>query len=268
MFGGPLFSQSPRPRPPPLTPPPTWSAVSECGTANAARTTTTPPSTPPSSEPTTRAEFSARRAYASAIASSTPGGTRTAGGGPPAPDRANGVGGVEVEVVIAGWGKGADDVCVWAREGKKFALSRSRHSPPFSAPARPPPRTMQAVTASFGRLGLSSTRANRGTAVAAPRPTVAVRAAPLAAFAKQNSVQRTRLAEKARLYNKARKSEVATRIKKVSPGRPGAAGRGGGGSRTKKGQGRSVCRVAATPAAAAACRAAPPGTRIVVPRAR
>ena len=34
-------------------------------------------------------------------------------------------------------------------------------------------------------------------------------------FAKQNALQRQRLAEKQRVYNKARKSAVATRIKKV-----------------------------------------------------
>lgn len=77
---------------------------------------------------------------------------------------------------------------------------------------------MQAVTASLGRLGLSSTRANRGAAVAPARGPAPVRATPLVAFAKQNAVQRVRLAEKARLFNKARKSEVATRIKKVRRG--------------------------------------------------
>ena len=41
---------------------------------------------------------------------------------------------------------------------------------------------------------------------------------PAAAFtveAKQNSLKRERTAEKARVYNKSRKSEIATRIKKV-----------------------------------------------------
>jgi len=33
--------------------------------------------------------------------------------------------------------------------------------------------------------------------------------------AKQNSLKRQRTAEKARLYNKSRKSEIATRMKKV-----------------------------------------------------
>ena len=36
--------------------------------------------------------------------------------------------------------------------------------------------------------------------------------------AKQNSLKRQRTAETARMYNKARKSEIATRIKKVQPG--------------------------------------------------
>ena len=49
---------------------------------------------------------------------------------------------------------------------------------------------MQAVTASLGRLGLSSTRANRGAAVAPARGPAPVRATPLVAFAKQNAVQR------------------------------------------------------------------------------
>jgi len=43
---------------------------------------------------------------------------------------------------------------------------------------------------------------------------VAARGA-VAVFAKQNAKQRERLAEKQRQYNKARKSAVATRIRKV-----------------------------------------------------
>jgi ribosomal protein S20 len=35
--------------------------------------------------------------------------------------------------------------------------------------------------------------------------------------AKQNSLQRQKTSEKARLYNKSRKSAVATRVKKVGP---------------------------------------------------
>ena len=55
--------------------------------------------------------------------------------------------------------------------------------------------------------------ANRNAAASAPtaRGSVVV-------FAKQNALQRQRLAEKQRVYNKARKSAVATRIKKVRCG--------------------------------------------------
>lgn len=50
-------------------------------------------------------------------------------------------------------------------------------------------------------------------AVAAPRR--AVQTAAFVVEAKQNSLRRQRVAETARVYNKARKSEIATRIKKV-----------------------------------------------------
>ncbi len=42
-----------------------------------------------------------------------------------------------------------------------------------------------------------------------------VAAAAFVVEAKQNSLKRQRTAEKARLYNKSRKSEIATRMKKV-----------------------------------------------------
>ena len=65
---------------------------------------------------------------------------------------------------------------------------------------------------------LASTSSVRGTAVLTSRNAAA--SAPTArgsvvVFAKQNALQRQRLAEKQRVYNKARKSAVATRIKKV-----------------------------------------------------
>ena len=61
--------------------------------------------------------------------------------------------------------------------------------------------------------------------------------------AKQNSLKRQRTAEKARMYNKSRKSEVATRMKKVgrSGGREGEAKSGARrawGGRTRSGWGR------------------------------
>ena len=46
------------------------------------------------------------------------------------------------------------------------------------------------------------------------RRTVAVRSA-VAVFAKQNAKQRERLSEKQRVYNKARKSAIGTRMRKV-----------------------------------------------------
>ena len=52
------------------------------------------------------------------------------------------------------------------------------------------------------------------------RTRVVPAAAPFTVEAKQNSLRRQRTAEKARMYNKSRKSEVATRMKKVR----GAAG--------------------------------------------
>lgn len=59
-------------------------------------------------------------------------------------------------------------------------------------------------------------------AAAAPQRSVA--AAAFVVEAKQNSLKRQRTAEKARLYNKSRKSEIATRMKKASGAR--GAGRG------------------------------------------
>jgi len=53
-------------------------------------------------------------------------------------------------------------------------------------------------------------------------------------FAKQNALQRQRLAEKQRVYNKARKSAVATRIKKVCAG----DGEGGGSKEGKRRESR------------------------------
>lgn len=41
--------------------------------------------------------------------------------------------------------------------------------------------------------------------------------------AKQNSLKRQRVAEKSRMYNKSRKSEIATRMKKVGAGQPPGA---------------------------------------------
>lgn len=51
---------------------------------------------------------------------------------------------------------------------------------------------------------------------AAPQRTHVVAAAVFTVEAKQNSLKRQRTTEKARLYNKSRKSEIATRMKKVS----------------------------------------------------
>lgn len=42
--------------------------------------------------------------------------------------------------------------------------------------------------------------------------------------AKQNSIQRIRLSEKHRMYNKARKSAIATRMKKVNSESAGSTG--------------------------------------------
>jgi small subunit ribosomal protein S20 len=44
---------------------------------------------------------------------------------------------------------------------------------------------------------------------------MAVQAAAFVVEAKQNSLRRQRVAEKARVYNKSQKSEIATRMKKV-----------------------------------------------------
>ena len=71
---------------------------------------------------------------------------------------------------------------------------------------------------------LASTSSIRGTAVlTTSRNFAGAASAPTArgsvvVFAKQNALQRQRLAEKQRVYNKARKSAVATRIKKVRCG--------------------------------------------------
>ena len=70
---------------------------------------------------------------------------------------------------------------------------------------------------------LASTSSVRGTAVLSSPSAKNAAASRLPSargsvvvFAKQNALQRQRLAEKQRVYNKARKSAVATRIKKVS----------------------------------------------------
>ncbi len=52
---------------------------------------------------------------------------------------------------------------------------------------------------------------------AAPRRQYSVARAGFTVEAAQNAVQRIRLSEKQRMYNKARKSAVATRMKKVPP---------------------------------------------------
>lgn len=67
---------------------------------------------------------------------------------------------------------------------------------------------------------LASTSSVRGTAVLSSPRTASAPAArgSVVVFAKQNALQRQRLAEKQRVYNKARKSAVATRIKKVCSG--------------------------------------------------
>ena len=67
---------------------------------------------------------------------------------------------------------------------------------------------------------LASTSAVRGPAVLTSSRTASAPAArgSVVVFAKQNALQRQRLAEKQRVYNKARKSAVATRIKKVCSG--------------------------------------------------
>lgn len=51
--------------------------------------------------------------------------------------------------------------------------------------------------------------------VALPQRSSVIAAASFTVEAKQNSLKRERTAEKSRQYNKARKSEIATRIKKV-----------------------------------------------------
>ncbi|PRW56415.1 30S ribosomal chloroplastic [Chlorella sorokiniana] len=62
---------------------------------------------------------------------------------------------------------------------------------------------------------LSSSGAMRGQQLVAVRPQRSLAAAAFVVEAKQNSLKRQRTAETARMYNKARKSEVATRMKKV-----------------------------------------------------
>lgn len=84
---------------------------------------------------------------------------------------------------------------------------------------------------------LASTSSVRGTALLSPRSGAS--ATPTArgsvvVFAKQNALQRQRLAEKQRVYNKARKSAVATRIKKVCAG----DGEGGGSKEGKRRESR------------------------------
>jgi small subunit ribosomal protein S20 len=70
------------------------------------------------------------------------------------------------------------------------------------------------VTASASRLG--SSPALRGCQLLqAPRRQCSVARAAFTVVAKQNATQRIRLSEKERMYNKARKSAVATRMKKV-----------------------------------------------------
>lgn len=75
-----------------------------------------------------------------------------------------------------------------------------------------------------------STVARTAFLIAAAAPQRSVAAAAFVVEAKQNSLKRQRTAEKARLYNKSRKSEVATRMKKVSYAEgAGQRERGGGG---------------------------------------
>ena len=53
---------------------------------------------------------------------------------------------------------------------------------------------------------------------AAVKPLRSVAAAAFLVEAKQNSLKRQRTSEKSRMYNKSRKSEIATRMKKVRAG--------------------------------------------------
>ena len=68
---------------------------------------------------------------------------------------------------------------------------------------------------------------------AAVKPLRSVAAAAFLVEAKQNSLKRQRTSEKSRMYNKSRKSEIATRMKKV------------GGAAAAPGAGRAVAAAAA-----------------------
>eukprot|EP00873_Tetraselmis_striata_P006570 jgi/Tetstr1/426834/TSEL_017049.t1 len=76
---------------------------------------------------------------------------------------------------------------------------------------------MTSLVGAFSRIALgSSVSARRGQALTVSAPTAAPSGrVSLIVDAKQNSLKRQRTSETARLYNKDKKSAVATRVKKV-----------------------------------------------------
>jgi len=78
-----------------------------------------------------------------------------------------------------------------------------------------PSHASSPCTRSVGRLTFSSSLRGSPLLCASRQTLSPARAAVFQVDAKQNSLKRERTAEKARQYNKSRKSAIATRIKKV-----------------------------------------------------
>ncbi|EFN57891.1 hypothetical protein CHLNCDRAFT_141918 [Chlorella variabilis] len=82
---------------------------------------------------------------------------------------------------------------------------------------------MAALSTAFASMSLAGSSSRTmsfkssvgGQRLVAARPQRAVAAAAFVVEAKQNSLKRQRTSEKARMNNKSRKSEIATRMKKV-----------------------------------------------------
>jgi small subunit ribosomal protein S20 len=65
------------------------------------------------------------------------------------------------------------------------------------------------------RAQKSHCRSCHAHTAAAPRPSVTAASSKMTIQAKQNSLKREKTAERNRMYNKSRKSEITTRMKKV-----------------------------------------------------